>query len=371
MGLRQIKVFLLVLISVVMFVTFHKNIDYIAAFHQRMAQEIRINVNDSSFKDLKYEINISRGVYVIDNINDVKVKNDVHNVKDVHTEVQQTVSSIRHPFTVRKDAFIIKNENLCRTENVTILVLVHTALANFERRKSIRQTWGNVHKFQPYNLRIAFIVGKSVNKTVQELIQRENALHRDIVQGNFLDTYHNLSNKAVLGLRWVTEYCPTARYILKADDDVFLNPFALFRELVTTYSNLTRTIMCNVRPNGTDIILRSGKWDVGKNEFLNMKYWPVTYCQGFFVAYTAEIIPELYEAAKSVDFVWLDDVYVTGFLAAKAGNITHSKLNRLSQHLTMVTSTEYMYKHWHRVLALERKLRILRKKKTNGTSREQ
>ena len=36
-----------------------------------------------------------------------------------------------------------------------------------------------------------------------------------------------------------------------------------------------------------------------------------------------DIILELYRAVHRTPFLWLDDVYVTGFLAANAGNISH------------------------------------------------
>jgi hypothetical protein len=49
------------------------------------------------------------------------------------------------------------------------------------------------------------------------------------VQGNFMDTYRNMTHKAILGLRWLSEFCPEAPYALKADDDTFLNIFEIVR----------------------------------------------------------------------------------------------------------------------------------------------
>ena len=42
---------------------------------------------------------------------------------------------------------------------------------------------------------------------MQESIARENELHHDIVQGDFLDTYRNLSYKNIMGQLWASEFC--------------------------------------------------------------------------------------------------------------------------------------------------------------------
>jgi len=49
------------------------------------------------------------------------------------------------------------------------------------------------------------------------------------VQGNFIDSYKNLTLKAVLGLRWMSQYCSQAPFAIKTDDDTFLNIFEMIR----------------------------------------------------------------------------------------------------------------------------------------------
>ena len=52
---------------------------------------------------------------------------------------------------------------------------------------------------------------------------RENEQHRDLVQGNFLDTYYNLTYKSVMGHLWVSEFCRQAELVVKADDDIYVD----------------------------------------------------------------------------------------------------------------------------------------------------
>ena len=138
-------------------------------------------------------------------------------------------------------------------------------------------------------------------------------------------------SKGVLGLRWVTENCRQAKTVVKVDDDVFLNIFKLMDDLLTTYSNISRKILCPVRPKGTSPIMRGGgKWKVDERDFYNLTHYPVPHCNGFFTVITGDVIPELYEAAKVTPFFWIDDVYMFGLLPDKVGNIKHERINNLN-----------------------------------------
>ena len=42
----------------------------------------------------------------------------------------------------------------------------------------------------------------------------------------FQDTYRNLTLKTVMGLKWSAIFCPQAKFVMKTDDDIFVNlPF--------------------------------------------------------------------------------------------------------------------------------------------------
>lgn len=54
-------------------------------------------------------------------------------------------------------------------------------------------------------------------------MESENNQYGDILQGNFIDSYHNLSYKHTMALKYVAERCTQVPYILKCDDDVIIN----------------------------------------------------------------------------------------------------------------------------------------------------
>ena len=46
---------------------------------------------------------------------------------------------------------------------------------------------------------------------------------KDILQWDFMDTYNNLTIKSILALKWASTFCSNAKFVIKMDDDVFLN----------------------------------------------------------------------------------------------------------------------------------------------------
>ena len=86
-------------------------------------------------------------------------------------------------------------------DSVYLVVFVHSRPSNFARREQIRHTWGNESLFASFStkLRVVYMLGDSANASVQSLIEEEQVRHGDIVQGNFIDSYRNLTYKHVMG----------------------------------------------------------------------------------------------------------------------------------------------------------------------------
>ena len=81
--------------------------------------------------------------------------------------------------------------------------------------------------------RVAFILGGTLNVSLQKEVEDEAAQFGDIVQvsfcmemwkweqitannhqADFIDSYRNMSYKNLLGLAWLSSWCPQARYFL-------------------------------------------------------------------------------------------------------------------------------------------------------------
>ena len=89
---------------------------------------------------------------------------------------------------------IIANEQLCGSngESPFLLIVVCSAVGNFEAREAIRQTWmmGNASKSLP--VRTVFLLGRPLNESRQIDVITESSIHGDIIQEGFHDAYLNL-----------------------------------------------------------------------------------------------------------------------------------------------------------------------------------
>lgn len=106
------------------------------------------------------------------------------------------------------------------TNDKLLFIAIVSAPDHFDKRKHIRLTW---MKHLQVPTRHAFIVGKTADASVERKIQEEYARHSDIIQADVIDSYHNLSLKAVALLSWLQSNCPQVPFILKCDDDVYVN----------------------------------------------------------------------------------------------------------------------------------------------------
>ena len=133
--------------------------------------------------------------------------------------------------------FTIYNDNKCMADgndNIRMVIFVYTCPSDSEFRQHIRKTWANKAVLQKYQAIILFPLGLS-NDFINHHVYLENELHGDILQGNFVDSYHNLSYKAIMTLQYAAKYCNNIRFILKVDVDIFANLFALVHLLYDNY----------------------------------------------------------------------------------------------------------------------------------------
>ncbi|XP_044733434.1 beta-1,3-galactosyltransferase 5 [Chrysoperla carnea] len=212
-----------------------------------------------------------------------------------------------------------------------LLILVHSAPLNFEKRQTIRHTWGQPHKL----LRLLFILGRVENSKTQKQIENENQKYNDIIQGSFMDSYRNMTYKYVSALKYSIYHCPDARYVLKTDDDVFVNmPFMInFLSYTISSYGAKKLIYCTPYDNATPKRSYRSKWRVSFREYRGHSY--PKYCPGWAVLHSPDVIFKLYEEAQRAEYFWIDDVHITGTLVQRA-NLTHT-----SSTLTLSNTDTY------------------------------
>lgn len=239
---------------------------------------------------------------------------------------------------------------------IFFMIIVHSAPQNFEERQAIRETWGSLQHLGQFQIRIVFLLGHELNSVGNDhhhpyhhdhkssnnnnisnnnsavadeksdssnrfysKLQQESQQHGDIVAGNFNDSYRHLTVKHLAAYLWVLNHCSHAKYILKADDDAFIDIFQLFEFLLRTFGkDPEAALICNVFPEGTKPVrgtdVLGKKWAVTYEEYPNKEY--PKYCGGLAYLATPNVIREIYRMSRKVGnkYLWIDDVYVTGIL---------------------------------------------------------
>ena len=222
-----------------------------------------------------------------------------------------------NPFRHR---FLIDGAGIC-SEQTTMVVLVHSLHNHTGRRAAIRDTWGGAiqtdgewprAKIQ-LEIKVVYVFGTHVNSTENYLVAKEANKFKDVITGDFIESYSNMTLKSLLGLKWVVQHCSHVKYLVKSDDDMIINfPYLLN---VIKEHDLTRSIL---GPLNTDApAARVGKWNIARSTFPLLYYPP--YESGSCYVISADIIKELYHASFDVQRIFIDDVYITGILGKVIG----------------------------------------------------
>lgn len=210
----------------------------------------------------------------------------------------------------RNSQFLLDKPNACDGSPL-VVIIVCSASENSAMRDAIRQTWAS--QLEP-DVRTLFLVGRHGNASVDSSISLEDERNDDIIRMDFVDSYANLSLKSTLMLGWMVSHCSTAKFLLKTDDDTFLNTPLLLRDLRKTIHS--RFIMGNVIALAKPVRTPNAKWFTSLSAF-NRSSYP-TYVSGAAYVISVDAIALLYSASRKIPLFWLEDVYVTGLLAGSA-----------------------------------------------------
>jgi len=165
-------------------------------------------------------------------------------------------------FTINSKRCQIESHN---SSDLFLVVFVHSAPNHYDKRLAIRKTWGNENNLIDSKMRVVFLVGQVNDTSVQRNLIKENEQFNDLVQGNFLDNYRNLTYKHIMGLKWVVYFCRNAKYVFKTDDDIFVDIFQLIFYLKGNFGNTyppTNLINCYVIRNPYPKRSQRSKWRV-------------------------------------------------------------------------------------------------------------
>ena len=211
--------------------------------------------------------------------------------------------------------YLQKVDDVCTDAQSQLLavIVVCSAVENSARRDAIRGTWGSPEHLMELGLRVVYILGRAEGRDGDLLVEGQR--HGDVVQADFIDSYSNLSVKSLAALHWAADYAACARFIVKTDDDTFINTHLLSHDLLGTAHR--RFVMGHVIARAQPVRVPGTKWFTPISLYSSDVY--PTYASGAAYVISGDGIRPLLRAAASSRVFWIEDVYVTGMLARVAG----------------------------------------------------
>ncbi|XP_053388197.1 beta-1,3-galactosyltransferase 1-like [Mercenaria mercenaria] len=209
-------------------------------------------------------------------------------------------------------SYLINNKNVCRNDvpdkTIDILILITTVSDHFEIRQTLRSTWLNYTRKNTANVRYVFLLGDRSGFALRTSIIKENAKYKDIVKGNFIDSYRNLTYKTMLGLKWTVSFFSKARFVLKTDEDVFVNIPNILKLIYNKSEDFDKTLgrkCTSIQPVERSV---SSNSYIPKSINNNDTYLP--FCSGTGYISSMVLIKEIYNVSINVTFFPLEDVYI-------------------------------------------------------------
>ncbi|NXD60777.1 B3GT4 galactosyltransferase, partial [Corvus moneduloides] len=198
-----------------------------------------------------------------------------------------------------------------------LLILVPSAPSHAAQRLAVRDTWGG-----PWGApgtppgRTVFVLGAAASPAGQRELLQESRQHGDILQGDFGDTYGNLTWKTLLLLRWARACCGDSPFLLKADDDVFVHVPAVATYLAAWPAAPARLYLGRVHWRVAPNRDPRSRHHVPERLYPGRLFPP--YCSGTAYVLSRQAAAALLWAAPRVPLVGPEDVWV-GLCARRAG----------------------------------------------------
>ncbi|KAK1805768.1 hypothetical protein P4O66_001946 [Electrophorus voltai] len=213
--------------------------------------------------------------------------------------------------------YLIDHKDTCVGNDVLLLLFVKSSPKNFRRRRSIRSTWGNhtyLKKELGVTVKVVFVMGVSANRhergALQEKLRAEDSLHGDLLQQDFADTFHNLTLKLLLQFRWAHARCAHARFLMSADDDVFVHVPNLVHYLQgLVQQGAVDVWVGHVHRGAPPVRRKSSKYYMPVQTYRWSSYPDYTAGAGYVVS--RDVAEKIYQASLSLNALFhIDDVFM-------------------------------------------------------------
>ncbi|KAG9337796.1 hypothetical protein JZ751_027598, partial [Albula glossodonta] len=214
---------------------------------------------------------------------------------------------------------VVDQPHICRNKPYLLLAIKSLA-PHFDRRQAIRESWGKAGRLANHTVATIFLLGNATAvdhfPDLSRMLKYEAAMHRDILQWDYRDSFFNLTVKEVLFLDWLHRRCPGASFIFKGDDDVFVNTHRILDFLKGLSPTKAKDLFVgDVITNASPHRDKKLKYFIPASLFVG--HYPA-YAGGGGFLYSGDLALRLHSVSHQVALYPIDDVY-TGMCLKKLG----------------------------------------------------
>ncbi|XP_072286627.1 beta-1,3-galactosyltransferase 9 [Pyxicephalus adspersus] len=242
-------------------------------------------------------------------------------------------------------SYIVSGSDMCSQQDVFLLLVIFSSPENKTRRERIRNTWANTTSIKGHIVTRVFMIGKVDSEFVQTDVFNESQVYQDIVQGGFLENYIKDTTKTIMMMEWIVTFCPNARFILKAEQETFVNVQSLAGYLLSLESRMDDIYIGKINHhNLPDRDPQSPKY-VPVSAY-SQTYYP-DFCSGSAMAISQNVLRKMYLVSGNVSPLLPSEVFI-GICAQWAGVIPipssrfsgskHIRYNRCCYHVIFSSS---------------------------------
>ena len=282
---------------------------------------------ESYLKDIRKEVNSLK--------QEMKQLKSWEKMDDYRTHLWKSLEMDAPPKgDLRNPHIMVNHVKMNCSAKYNLIVLISSYAKHFERRQTIRTTWGNSSLWKTHKLwKIVFVLGTVQDRETLILIKKESKRHGDIILEDIPESFYQLSQKVMIGLQWAfvsTEF----DFVLKADDDVFVHVDRMIDKL---NGPLKRHHYIGSVMSGQPVE-RRGRYSLTHDEHPRDKFRP--YCSGGGFVLSQHAISRMLPRFNWRTPLKIDDAYM-GQLAFEAGFKVHTE-NGFYMWNTWCEYTEYL-----------------------------
>ncbi|XP_041362679.1 beta-1,3-galactosyltransferase 5-like [Gigantopelta aegis] len=208
-------------------------------------------------------------------------------------------------------------------ERLQLVILVLTIHDMASQRQAIRDTWGSVSVLgtwpntnEQFHIKLLFVIGVAKHDSLNTAVAKEADEKGDVILADVVDSYFNLTRKVLMGFKWIRQFCPAVKYVMKVDEDTYVD----IPQLVAVINSGTWHNLIYGKHFLKDRVHREGRFKVSEEAYPVPVYPP--HVKGNMYLMPSDVAMKILAVSEHMPYVNIEDVHITGILA-KIFDIRH------------------------------------------------